>query len=411
MTAGTMIDAAATGVRPRTGPVHGDVGVIAVVPEVWGGMWLSRQQILTRLSDWFHIVWVDPPVGWRRLWFGDRARAVGQDDASPPPERGFVVQRQTALEPKFYRPEFLSRWTESRRLQRARRELVERGCKKIVLYIWQPKFAQALELVDHDVSCYHIADEYSFSDVEAPLTVRERQLIERVDQVIVHSPALREKKGHINANTAFITNGVDYDAFAEPREEPLDLRAIAHPRIGYIGRIKVQLDWELLARLTERRPDWSFVFVGPMGFLGDSEGLQRQVFARDNVHYLGPRTVGEIPAYTQHMDVCMLSYIVNNYTRYIFPLKLHEYLAAGRPVVGSDIRSLHEFRDVVEIASDTSEWESKLEALAAPEARSEERREARKSVAREYDWDRLVVGIAGTLCERLERPLDAIRAE
>ena len=48
-----------------SGPAYPDIGVIGVVPERWGGMWLSRQQILTRLTRYFHVVWVDPPLSWR----------------------------------------------------------------------------------------------------------------------------------------------------------------------------------------------------------------------------------------------------------------------------------------------------------------------------------------------------------
>ena len=387
--------------RTPGGPRYPDVGVIAVVAEPWGGMWLSRQQILTRLSAWFHVAWVDPAVGWRRLWTGGAGLPIGQLDSTPPPSSGFTVCRQSITNPKFHRPGVLARFTARRHLAAARRELEARGCTRFVLYIWQPKFAGALDLVEHDVSCYHIADEYSFSEMETPVSPREKALISRVDQVIVHSPALLEKKGNINPNTAYITNGVDYHAFAAERPEPAELAAIPHPRIGYIGRIKVQLDWELLDALSTARPDWHFVFVGPEGFLGESESLARTVFARDNVHVLGPKDVTDIPAYTQNMDVCLLCYKLNAYTRYIFPLKLHEYLAAGRPVVGSAIRSLEAFDSVVSIAQDTDGWISAISQALEPGADSAGHIEARRRVARDFDWGALVDRIGGTLCTHL----------
>ena len=68
------------------------------------------------------------------------------------------------------------------------------ACEQIVLYLWQPEFAAAIDLVEHDASCYHIDDEYSFSDVELPNPEQETKLIRRVDQVIVHSIRLMEKK-------------------------------------------------------------------------------------------------------------------------------------------------------------------------------------------------------------------------
>ena len=387
----------------NAGPLFPDVGVIACVPEKWGGMWLSRQQILTRLSRYFHVVWVNPPVNWRKLWFEGGVSAVGQVDDARPPAKGFAVYEQSRYLPKLYRPDFLRRFTASKRLNEARAMLTENGVKNVVLYVWQPKYAEALELVEHDVSCYHIADEYSFSSEEKPVPSAERKLIEDVDQVFIHSRALMAKKGNINPSTRFVTNGVDYAAFASEQAVPDDLAAVPNKKIGYIGRIKVQLDWQVLTRLAEDHPEWSFVFVGPMGFLGESEPVQRALFARDNVYYLGEKSIKDIPAYTRHMDVCLLSYALTNYTKYIFPLKLHECLASGRPVVGSDIETLREFEGVIRIARSAEEWDQQV-SDALNEEQTADVIAGRQKVARDYDWKRLVQDIAETLCERLGPP-------
>jgi glycosyltransferase involved in cell wall biosynthesis len=379
-------------------PLFPEVGVIAVVAEPWGGMWLSRHQILTRLSDYFNVVWVNPARPWRHAFSPPR---INNPDPAPPPARHFTVYNHPAWLPKFYRPAALGRVTEQKRLREARRILEAAGCRKIVLYVWQPRFARAVDAIDHDVSCYHIADEYSFAEVEHPVSAAERRLIERVDQVIVHSPALMEKKGKLNPRTAFITNGVDYDAFANPAAEPADLAAVARPRIGYVGRLKSQLDWDTLGEIARRQPAWQVVLVGPVGHMGEHERKRSALLAMPNVHYLGNKSVRDIPAYVQHMDVCLLCYALTDYTRYIVPLKLHEYLATGLPVVGSDIRTLREFDHVVRIAHSTDEWCQAIAAALEPSERTPARMEERRRVAREYDWDRLTGRIAGLLCERL----------
>jgi glycosyltransferase involved in cell wall biosynthesis len=392
---GLATESSVTG-RTSAGPALADVGVVAFVPERWGGMWLSRHQVLTRLSQYFHVVWHNPPQSWRQP-----PRPITHSDPTAPPASGFTVYDPEAWLPKFYRPRVLDRATEQARLHRARRILEKAGCRKVVAYVWQPKFAHTLDLMDHDVSCYHIADEYSFLDVEQPIPAVEQRLIERVDQVFVHSPALLEKKGHINPHTAYVTNGVDYPAFAADLPEPADMAAIPHPRIGYVGRIKSQMDWKTLIGIARRRPDWSLVLVGPVGHMGDYEADKAELFAMPNVHYLGNRSVRDVPAYIQHMDVCLLCYALTDYTRYIFPLKLHEYLATGRPVVGSDIRTLRDFASTVRIAHDVDGWCAAIEASLTPEERSNERVEARRRVARQYDWNTITQRIAGILCDRL----------
>src|SRR5262249_27620893 len=120
-----------------------------------------------------------------------------------------------------------------------------------------------------------------------------------------------------------------------------------------------------------------------------------------NVYFLGAKPVGALPAYAQHLDVCMLCYEVNDYTKFIYPLKLHEYLASGRPVVGSPIRSVQEFAHIIKLAQTTDEWSQALHDSLAPAASSAGQVEARQSVARQHDWNRLVKLIARALCDRL----------
>ena len=108
--------------------------------------------------------------------------------------------------------------------------LAQRGCERIILYICRPELGTAVASVPHDVSCYHIDDEYSFSKVDLPLDPAESQLIRAVDQVIVHSPGLLAKKGLLNPHVALVPSGVDYEAYAQSQPEPQDLSPIPHPR-------------------------------------------------------------------------------------------------------------------------------------------------------------------------------------
>jgi glycosyltransferase involved in cell wall biosynthesis len=377
-----------------------EVGLLALVPEAWGGMWLSRHQLLTRLTRYFNVLWCNPPRHWRDAWSGLRVTERNADPTRPP-SHGFTIYDHAAWYPRFYGNSPWQRFTAAGRLRDAHRVLKNLGCSQQILYVWLPDYADALDLAPHDVSCYHIVDEYSFSDVETPLSDVERRLIERVDQVFIHSPALWEKKGRINPRTDYVTNGVDFAAFAAPSAEPADLAAVPHPRIGYIGRLKSQLDWELLHHIARERPAWSLVLVGPTGHMGEAAATARAVLDLPNVHHLGNKALRDIPAYTRHMDVCVLCYARTDYTKYIFPLKLHEYLASGKPVVGSDIRSLHEFANVVRIAHSPDEWVSAIEEALTPAMQTPERVAERQRVARAFDWDVLAERIAMILCERL----------
>ncbi len=151
------------------------------------------------------------------------------------------------------------------RLRAARAALLSKGVRRVVLYLWRPDYATALGLVPHDLSCYHIDDEYSFSTTEVGAADEELTLIREVGQVFIHSNTLLAAKGGLNPHTAHVPNGVDYERYATPAAAPEDLARIPHPRIGYCGWLKPQLDWDLLLTLARTQKHMSFVFVGPTG--------------------------------------------------------------------------------------------------------------------------------------------------
>lgn len=396
-----------TGLKPidLARPLFPEVGVVAFVPEEWGGPWLSRHQVLTRLAKYFHIVWAEPARRWKELVLGGE-KPVNRSHRSETFPEGFSLYQPERWLPQFGRPAWLASWTAAERGRRAAALLRQRGCKTIIFYLWRPYFDRVLESGSYDLSCYHIVDEYSFSPTELPLTDREIQLIKRVDQVFIHSPALLERKGHFNPHTLFVPNGVNYRAFASHQEEPADLRKIPHPRMGYVGVIKTQLDFHLLRELATRHAEWSFVFVGPKGNLSTDTTVVDQLSRLRNVYFLGHKPIETACAYPQYMDVCLLPYKDNDYTKYIYPLKLHEYLAGGKPIVGTSIRSLMDFAQVIKLASTQEDWSRALTESLDPSAISTEQVEKRRSIARQVDWGTLVHKIAGTLCNRLGHPYE-----
>jgi glycosyltransferase involved in cell wall biosynthesis len=385
----------------RRGPAIPEIGVLGLVPDIWGGPWMSRHHIMTRLGEYLNVVWFDPAHEWRELWLS-RSQRVSRPVEAAIASNGFQIYRPGRWLPRVYRPSVVADLTERVRLHQAVARLRSRGARHIVLYLWRPDFAHVVDMVPHDMSCYHIDDEYSFAPTEQPLDPKEVALIERVDQVIIHSSKLVEKKGHFNPNTAVIPNGADYRAFATPVPEPADLQGIRHPRIGYVGMVKEQLDLELLRSLAERHHEWSFVFVGPSSVPESNPDL-RALRACANVHFLGGKHVSELPAYMQHMDVCTLPYAMDDYTKYIYPMKLHEYLATGRPVVGRPISALLDFSDLISLALTPSEWSEAINSALQPAAIVQSAQEARRTVARKHDWNRHATSVARLFCEHLGR--------
>jgi glycosyltransferase involved in cell wall biosynthesis len=380
-------------------PSVGEVGVIALSPDPWSAQWMDRHYLLSRLARYFQVVWMTQPW-WRELVSGSASRGLSPEaDAARP--AGLQVYEPERWLVRVGRPAWLARVTSRERLRRASELLRARGCTKVVLFICQPEFGAALEDIPHDFSIYYVSDEYSFTTTEVELSATERKVLGSVDQVYLTSPALMQKRGSFNPNTEFLPMGVDYQKFSTPVPEPDDLRGIPYPRIGYMGHLKRMLDWPLLLDLSTTHPEWSFVFVGPKGPHPEIDELLERMSLLPNVHFLGGKPTQSLGAYPQHFDVCLMPYVIDDYTRYVYPLKMHEYLAGGKPVVSSPIRSVEDFKHVIALARNRAEWSRAIEAALSAGENTPEQRARRQRVARDYDWDGLVTKIVNTITSGL----------
>jgi len=377
-------------------PLLPHIGVLAFVPDDWGPHWESRHHMMSRLAAYFNVVWLEPSHGWR-----DSIRIlVRRGRLEPEPPEGLHVHRPDPWLPRFYRTAWLDHLARDARLRNARKRLASLGCSKLVLHIWRPDFLFALETIPADFTLYHVDDEYSFSDVE-PSPKNEAILLERADQVIVHSTALLQKKGGINPHTALIPNGVDFAEYAIPHSQPPDIARIPPPRIGYSGHLKRQLDWRVIGDLVRRHPEWSFVFVGAVRPHPEVAGIINGLSSYANVHFLGAKTVHELAKYPQHFDCCIMPYAETSYTSCMYPMKLHEYLASGRPAVGAPIPALEEFSHVMELARTPEEWSTAIQHALSPAANTPDKRQERQAIARQHDWDALAFRVATIIADGL----------
>ncbi len=374
---------------------HADTGVVALVYHMWGDRWMTPHHVLSRLGKYFHVRWLEPAHEWR-----DAFRSRPSPVRIGPEGDGFEVDRAPPWLPHLYRPAAVARQSLLRRLERSRRALERRGCKRFVLYLWHPQFEPALAAPGFDLRCYHVDDDYSFAMDADGTTAEEQRVLRSVDHVFAISPKLLERVREFHPDAEFAPEGVDYEAYATPVPQPEDLAAIPHPRVGYSGYLKKQLDWRLLIDLAQRHVNYSFVFVGAPSPHPEIQQPMSRLDALPNVYFLGGKPATALPGYVQHFDVCIMPYALNSYTDSIYPLKLPEYLATGRPVVGTPIRSLREFEQVLWLPSDSIAWSAALAEALSDGPLSREAR-ARQAVARRSDWSILVDNVASSILERL----------
>ncbi|WP_114993595.1 glycosyltransferase [Synechococcus sp. UW179A] len=182
------------------------------------------------------------------------------------------------------------------------------------------------------------------------LEAAERNLCAAANALFTTSPQLHAALGSLNAGSHRFGNVADADHFgqalAEHLPRPADWPASTGPVLIFIGAIDAyKLELEMLEALMGRTPQWTYLFIGPVGETDPNTDVSswRQLA---NVHLLGTRNYSTLPAYLAHADVALLPLQLNDYTRHMYPMKFFEYLAAGRPVVATAIPALEDQADV-----------------------------------------------------------------
>ena len=182
------------------------------------------------------------------------------------------------------------------------------------------------------------------------LDAAERDLCVAANALFTTSPQLFAALGPLNPGSYCFGNVADARHFGQalvtdlPR--PSDWPQSDGPVLIFIGAIDAyKLDLGLLEVLMQRTPQWTYLFIGPVGETDPSTDVSAW-HRLANVYLLGTKNYNTLPAYLAHADVALLPLQLNDYTRHMYPMKFFEYLASGCPVVATAIPSLEDQSDV-----------------------------------------------------------------
>lgn len=268
---------------------------------------------------------------------------------------------------------------------------------RVVVSIRHPAHWGVVNLVEHDLFYYELSDNWTalpgtnqfYSQL---LRHMERRLLEQADVVAATSQAFLDYKDVSSERSFVLHNGAEVDRFikSETLDLPADLQVIPPPRIGLIGHLTPFVDYQLLLDIAHQKANWSLVLIGGdhiLGFWSREKRQMTELLRLSNVHYLGLKPYETLPAYTAGLDVCLMPYQINEYTKFVYPNKVHQYLAAGKAVVSTDMAPMRIFEDVISLARTRAEFITLVEAallkLLTPGVVAK-----RRDVARHHSLDR-----------------------
>ena len=251
-------------------------------------------------------------------------------------------------------------------------------CNYVYINCYDPFFAGFMpKEMGATLSIYHCIDDISQNLYTAKHgTDLENEAVRNADVTLVTSTNLKrlkmaalgqtapsrltnisrdERSDNLESSDRVVTffNAADVAVFqkviSEKYPRPAELEGRTGKVIGFIGNLdELRIDYLLLKKIALAHPDKTLLLVGPVN---SSEPRKIGLDKLPNVIFTGSRRLEELPPLLQHMDVALIPFLCNALTESIYPLKINEYLAAGKPVVSTsfsdDIRS---FADCIYLA-------------------------------------------------------------
>lgn len=243
--------------------------------------------------------------------------------------------------------------------------------------------------IDNKLVVYYcIADFYRLVTNYKKVRKTENELLSESDVVFTQGEELSRKCIALNSNVHIFPFGVNNQFFdlalTNSNESCADIKNVSKPIIGYIGGIHRHINFNLLSKMADAHPEWSVVCVGPI------QVQDKDLPKRANIYFLGGKEFSLLPCYIKEFNVCIIPYLVSEYTSTVYPTKLNEYLALGKPVVTTDLPEVIKFNRennyLVSITYNENDFISHISSYIV-ERDDSEAIAARKLCAQKNNWE------------------------
>ena len=236
------------------------------------------------------------------------------------------------------------------------------GTQASTSLVHHPYWAPFTRMLPNARVVYDCMDHHAGFENNAPAVIQaEHALLGDADLVIVTSSWLEDELAPRARATALVRNAGDASFFAEAPAEVFrdpDGRQV----IGYFGAIAEWFDIELVRKVALAHPDKLVLLIG-----SDTIGAADALDGLRNVRFVGEVAYARLPYWLHGFDVALLPFRVIDLTMATNPVKVYEYLAAGKPVVAVDVPEMAQFDGLVRVARDHEDFVAAVAAaLDAP---------------------------------------------
>jgi len=381
--------------------------IICIAGADWDNpLWTNRQHIMSRLSQQNRILYVES-LGLRQPSVNakDLSRILGKLGRlfRNIKVKGNGLFVYTPLLIPFYQFEYIRRLNDLILIHDIKKICKDLQFNKPILWSYLPNAINLVGKMGEKLVIYHCVDDLSTIKGYPMKVVSEieKRFIQKVDIVIVTSKKLYEDKRHMNLNTYYLPNVADASHFMLALDEmtslPQDIVKIPKPRIGYVGNlVDSKVDIKLIKYIAESHPEWSIIIIGPI-WAGnkDANRLIEAIGNEKNIYCLGLKPYVELPKYIKSLDICMLPHKITEYSVSSFPIKFHEFMATGKPIVSTDLPALEDYKDIIWMAKDYPDFVKGISFLLNYD--SETMKAKRVEIACQNTWEHRIESISNII--------------
>ncbi|MFJ2677743.1 glycosyltransferase [Pseudomonas sp. PGPPP2] len=223
------------------------------------------------------------------------------------------------------------------------------GCARVISLVQHPFWCDvAAELPDSRL-IYDCMDHHQgFGDNAADILLLEQRLVRDADIRLFTSDWLAQQwPVQANRPSAVLRNAADFSQFSSVPASIYRDR-LQRSVIGYYGAIADWFDHALVVQIAKAFPQHVVLLIG-----ADTVGVRARLRGCPNVEFIGEVPYTELPYYLHGFDLCIVPFKVTPLTLATNPVKVYEYLSAGKPVVTVDLPEMQQFGEQVQVARDT----------------------------------------------------------
>ncbi len=308
--------------------------IYIISPEPWGSNFVSKHHYANYLSQSNRVVFINPHHSW------SLKNSFSQDVSIKNIKNNLDVIEYSYPLPKYNKLPLNTQISLDKKIIKKINKLTK--VSPDLIWSFDPQRFIDTTIWKANAFIYHAVDLHH----QLTLPKYEKGLVLKADLVIGVAPNICEYLKQWNFNTHFITHGADLQHFQNQNKE-LKLPGNNSVKVGYIGNLHKNLDYDLIKNLASKHSTVDFILVGPytsnnLGGTNISDSHKTDLEALGNVYFIGSKPSNELINYSSKFDINLLFFKPETAHIHSNPHKLMSYFYGGGTILSNNIIGAYE---------------------------------------------------------------------